>query len=322
MSWVHPPALGCRFSFLHLPCGRCGHSICLYNDSLVLFGGFDGKKWLNDLHFFCISSLVWSQPRVLGAAPSPRQHHSSCIVRAKMYVFGGYNGSNWLSDLVVLDLKLQAALSLTATGDAPSPREGHSMAAYNEDLYVFGGWDGAALGELYKLDTRRMEWSSLKTAGESPQLCGHSMNLLGSQIIVFGGFDGLSWGNRLFIVDLDSEEPLWRLPEVKGVPVSRGYHSATLVDRCILVYGGYNGQFILGDLLALDTETFTWVVPDDCPGHLPAARNAHSVTLCGSELFLFGGYNGTQDTNELHVLETAVFSSLHDDLYKGYHESA
>lgn len=124
------------------------------------------------------------------------------------------------------------------------------------------------------------------------------------------------------MLDLCREQLLWEQPEVTGVPLSRGYHSATLVNRYILVYAGYNGQFVLGDLVALDTETFTWSVPDPCSGHFPAARNAHSMTLCGSELFVFGGYNGTRDTNELHVLETAAFSSLHDDFYRVYYDSA
>ena len=74
----------------------------------------------------------------------------------------------------------------------------------------------------------------------------------------------------------------------------------------------------MGDLVALDTDSLTWSVPDPCSGHFPSARNAHSMSLLGSELFLFGGYNGTRDTNDLHVLETAAFSSLHDDLKIGF----
>ena len=104
MAWTHPPALGCRFSFLHIPCGRCGHTTVLYNSSLFVFGGYDGKKWLNDLHKFDTNSLVWSQPRALGTAPSVRQYHAACISKDSMYIFGGYTGVSWLRDLVVLDL--------------------------------------------------------------------------------------------------------------------------------------------------------------------------------------------------------------------------
>ena len=39
--------------------------------------------------------------------------------------------------------------------------------------------------------------------------------------------------------------------------------------------------------------------------------------MIGSELFMFGGYNGTRDTNDLHILETSAFSTLQDDLKLG-----
>ena len=58
MAWLHPPAIGCRFSFLHLPCGRCGHTMSVFENSLIVFGGYDGKSWLCDLHQFDINSLV------------------------------------------------------------------------------------------------------------------------------------------------------------------------------------------------------------------------------------------------------------------------
>ena len=95
--------------------------------------------------------------------------------------------------------------------------------------------------------------------------------------------------------------------------MARGYHSAVLFNKHILIYAGYNGKYILADIVALDIETLTWFLPDTCSGHFPTARNAHTMVLHGSQLYLFGGYNGSRDTNELHVLETSAFSSLHED---------
>mmetsp|Transcript_3978 Transcript_3978/g.6024 ORF Transcript_3978/g.6024 Transcript_3978/m.6024 type:complete len:759 (+) Transcript_3978:1-2277(+) len=285
----------------------------LYNDSLVLFGGFDGKRWLNDLHTLEISSLVWKQVRVLGAAPQPRQYHTSEVIGSSLYIFGGYNGSHWLGDLVILDLNEMKWIYPRCKGESPSGKEGHSMAAIQNYLYVFGGWNGCSLSELHRLDTATMQWKRIEVQGYSPRVCGHSMTVVKNQLFVFGGFDGEDWENTLFVMDPEVPNPTWVTPEVVGSPAPRGYHSATIVNRYILVYAGYNGQYILGDLVALDTESFTWSVPDPCPGHFPTARNAHTMALYGSELFIFGGYNGSRDTNELHVLETAAFSSMHDD---------
>lgn len=319
MAWIHPPAIGCRFSFLHIPCGRCGHTMCVYEESLVLFGGFDGKKWLNDLHILDMNSLVWTQPKVFGPSPQPRQYHTADIIGNTLYIFGGYNGSAWLSDLITLDFDKMTWQLPYVKGDAPSAREGHSMCAVGKYLYLYGGWDGSALSDLYRLDTQLLEWIKLEVQGTKPYLCGHSMTYVKNQLYVFGGFDGNNWVNILYTISLSDQKIVCNKPPVIGVPAPRGYHSATLVNRYVLIYAGYNGKYILGDLVALDTETYTWSVPDPCSGHFPAARNAHTITLYGSELYMFGGYNGSRDTNDLHVLETSAFSSLHDDLKEGYY---
>ena len=312
MAWVHPPAIGCRFSFLHLPCGRCGHSAIVHCASLYVFGGFEGKKWLNDLHKFDTNSFVWSQPRVLGIAPQPRQYHTANIIKDFMYIFGGYNGAGWLGDLVILDIKSFKWVYPVTYGELPSGREGHTMIDYFDYLYLFGGWDGNTIGDMYRLSTNNYLWERINLIGERPLLCGHSCTVIDSKLLIFGGFDGTVWVNTLHQISL--ENFLCEKIKTKGEPMARGYHSATLVNRYLLVYAGYNGKFILGDLVALDTENLVWSFPDPCIGHFPSARNAHTISILGSELFLFGGYNGSHDTNDLHILETAAFSTLQDDL--------
>jgi N-acetylneuraminic acid mutarotase len=315
MAWIHPPAIGCRFSFLHIPCGRCGHTAVLYNSSLLIFGGFDGKRWLNDLHSFDSTSLVWSQPRILGVSPNPRQYHTAAICDSRMFIFGGYNGAGWLKDLVVLDLLNYRWLYPKTYGTIPLGREGHTMITYGKSLYIHGGWDGGTIGDLYKLSVDTYTWEKIEITGEKPILCGHSVNIVERELFIFGGFDGVNWVNNLYRLNLENYNCV--KCDTRGEPIPRGYHSATLVNRYILIWAGYNGKFILGDLVALDTENLVWSLPDPCLGHFPTARNAHTITMLGSELFMFGGYNGTRDTNDLHILETAAFSSLQDDMKMG-----
>lgn len=318
MAWLQPPALGCRFSFLHLPCGRCGHSMSVRSKSLVLFGGFDGRRRLNDLHIFDTSSLIWTQPKTLGASPHPRQYHSAEIVDEILYLFGGYDGTTWPSEIVTLDFRDLTWRIPKATGDLPRGREGHSMCAIGSTLYVHGGWDCGVINDFHSYDTQTSYWTKIATTGKKPAVCGHSVTLIGRTFYLFGGYDGNSWMNTLSTLDLDTLE--WKQPAVFGSPLSRGYHSAAAVNSYILVFAGYNGSSILGDLLALDTTTLTWTYPEPCFGRIPAPRNAHSMTLLGSELYIFGGYNGTRDVNELQVLETAVFSTLQEDFKDGFYE--
>jgi hypothetical protein len=138
------------------------------------------------------------------------------------------------------------------------------------------------------------------------------MTVVGQSLFIFGGFDGKSWKNNLFIIDPEKDLK-WKSPVLNNPPGVRGYHSAVLFNKHIIIYAGYNGKFILADVVALDVESFTWFLPEACSGHTPSARNAHTMVVINSQLYLFGGYNGSRDTNELHILETSAFSSLHED---------
>jgi hypothetical protein len=261
---------------------------------------------------------VWTQPKTLGTSPHPRQYHTAGVVDDVLYIFGGYDGTAWPNELVTLNFRDFNWRIPKVSGDLPKGREGHAMCVEGSVLYVFGGWDCGVINDLHSYDTRTAAWTKLDTLGKRPAVCGHSLTLIGRTIYIFGGYDGVTWLNTLSTLDLDTLQ--WREPEVVGSPLARGYHSATAVNRYILVFAGYNGTSILGDLLAFDTTTCTWSYPEPCFGRTPASRNAHSMTLLGSELYIFGGYNGTRDVNELHVLETAVFSTIYDDLKAGFYE--
>lgn len=40
-----------------VPCGRARHSACIFRESIVIFGGFDGANCLNDMWVLDISPL-------------------------------------------------------------------------------------------------------------------------------------------------------------------------------------------------------------------------------------------------------------------------
>lgn len=53
----------------------------------------------------------------------------------------------------------------------------------------------------------------------------------------------------------------------------------------------------------------TWIEPV-VNGIPPSPRNGHSCTGIGDQLFVFGGVNGNERFNDLHVLDTCKFSIL------------
>ena len=78
-------------------------------------------------------------------------------------------------------------------------------------------------------------------------------------------------------------------------PQPRGGHTATLIDKNLIVQGGQHhksqGVFESFSLnpIVLNTDTHTWFEPRVALGKGPAARAYHTTTRVGSSLFIFGG---------------------------------
>lgn len=89
------------------PVERHGHSLCVYKNKLVLFGGTpDGSSGLNDVLFFDTDKAAWTTVSTTGSAPCGRYRHSAAVIGSQMYIFGGYR-SKCLGDLYMLDLGKQ-----------------------------------------------------------------------------------------------------------------------------------------------------------------------------------------------------------------------
>eukprot|EP00960_Hanusia_phi_P041233 754898-Hanusia_phi.AAC.4 len=80
---------------------------------MLVFGGFGGSKWFEELWVFDTPSIEWHKPELQSSAvegsPSARYAHTAVSFRGLLYVFGGYGGSDgWLGDLWVLDTQVEA----------------------------------------------------------------------------------------------------------------------------------------------------------------------------------------------------------------------
>ena len=70
------------------PSRRFGYVSVVHEGKFVLFGGFDGKRWLNDMYVFDFAANSWHEVEARGDLPSVR----SCPAWAKddryVYVLG------------------------------------------------------------------------------------------------------------------------------------------------------------------------------------------------------------------------------------------
>eukprot|EP01133_Synstelium_polycarpum_P021128 gene21128-25382_t len=107
---------------------------------------------------------------------------------------------------------------------------------------------------------------------------------------------------------IDSDQLLghrWLSVRVNGrVPAPRHAHTATEMDGCMWLFGGY-GLMVppthLGDLFKLDMATSTWykVKSTNAP---PAPRHSHTMVAYNGQLYLFGGIGKDSAVyNDLHI---------------------
>ena len=87
-------------------------------------------------------------------------------------------------------------------------------------------------------------------------------------MVIFGGKEGE--GQKLIVNDLfilDLETLIWYKPcfpmDKELIPLPRMGHSAQVFEQSIVVYGGWNGQKVLGDVFFVKLIPFSPTVVHD-----------------------------------------------------------
>jgi len=161
---------------------------------------------------------------------------------------------------------------------SPFPRYGHTLsttATATGELFLFGGYAYDYSNDLYVFSTRDFSTTFLQTSGETPSpRYAHGAALTSTHLLVWGGLtkdrvpDDSLYLLNLGMSDLSCQDSL-QLIRASCIPVSRKW------TRVVV-----NG-----------------------PG--PGGRYFHTVTLVGSNLFVFGGWSGNDQSplNDIWALD-------------------
>ncbi|GMY23350.1 protein GLUTELIN PRECURSOR ACCUMULATION 3 [Fagus crenata] len=215
------------------------------NRKIVMYGGWDGKRWLPDVYVLDTISLEWMELSVSGSLPPPRCGHTATMVEKRLLVYGGRGGGGpimgdlWaLKGLIEEENETPGWTLLKLPGQAPSPRCGHTVTSGGHYLLLFGGHGTGGWLSRYDiyyndctvLDRLSAQWKRLPTGNEAPAARAyHSMTCIGSRYLLFGGFDGKStFGDLWWLVP--EEDPIAKrftasppkdLPENKDVATAK-----------------------------------------------------------------------------------------------------
>lgn len=177
------------------PCERSLHAATVLQDSLYVFGGYDGLSRVNDFYEFHFPSKCWRE--IITLRPNHNHHHpddddnnsdegligggaAGGGVGGAVVGMGGVNGGvagagaggNRGRDVGhhhhQQPQQLAGAHALlgtvvTATGTVPSPRDRHAAVAYRSSIYIFGGFDGTSrVSDLYEFNVDRLVWREVR----------------------------------------------------------------------------------------------------------------------------------------------------------------
>jgi hypothetical protein len=180
------------------PTPRHSHSGVEYDDSMYIFGGYDGN-YRSDFHRYNFAQRKWSSVPVKGCVPKARYRTSTAAFQNLMLVVGGHDGAKHLNDFWHLNFDTLEWSVVETAGNTlpPSPRDSHTAVICNDSMYLFGGSTGNARNDLYSFSFETNQWHEVRPAISSgqavcepcPRFC-HSCEVYNGSLYVFGGYDG------------------------------------------------------------------------------------------------------------------------------------
>ncbi|CAI5488916.1 unnamed protein product, partial [Closterium sp. Naga37s-1] len=223
------------------PCARDFASLVAFGSSrLILHGGWDGTRFLNDTYILDTMSLEWQQVLVAlpASVPPPRCGHTASVFNNRLLIFAGRGtGGSMLNDLWTLK-GIDAPI-------APQP-------------------------QMPGTDAIQGHWTQLKLPGNVPTpRCGHSGTLTRTQMLVFGGHCQAGWLTRTDtyandIAFIDRATVHWKqLAAAGGPPPPRAYHTVTAVGSRFVCVGGFDGKTTFEDVWWLVPADDPWAVRDE-----------------------------------------------------------
>ena len=207
---------------MKLPAKMLYHSSVLYNDKLMVTGGYDGNGISDKIHE--VQVVPPYTVKTLSIMPEPRQHHCTEIFDDSLLILGGtktVHCQDNLSSVVLYDIKNNVCKQLK-----PLPYEVSRMASvrWGDNVVVLGGYDkhGNALNRVVMYNVKTEQSHMLPSMRYKRYGC---TAVVENNIVVLGGWDGQRSLNSVEVFNF--ERNTWQeLPEMSQ---ARHCHTAVVV---------------------------------------------------------------------------------------------
>ena len=208
---------------IKLPAKMAYHSSVLYNDKLMVTGGYDGNAISDKTHE--VQVVPPYTVKILSRMPEPRQRLCTEIFDDSLLILGGTTTGHYrnnLSSVVLYDIKNNVCKQLK-----PLPYEVSLMATvrWGDNVVIMGGCDkrSKALSTVVMYNVKTEQSHMLPSMRY--KRCACTAVVVGNNILVLGGVD--QWRPLKSVEVFNFERNTWQeLPEMSQ---ARHWHTAVVV---------------------------------------------------------------------------------------------
>ncbi|KAG7342241.1 galactose oxidase [Nitzschia inconspicua] len=299
------------------------HSVTYFANHLYCFGGYDGRRNHLTLLLYSIKEERWIRPHHVGNVASAGGEGSAVL-----------EGGNTNNDAAPMEVVVHEEEGASEIPDAQLGIQQQQQQQQHGEAQLAPGEEASAQLQQpqqlqqqqpqpfvppYQHDYVAGDRSILISGNPPPGRNGHSATLAtdpddeeNARIIIIGGWLGTGplAASDMHVLDISNggRRLRWYQPAVRGTPPGPcNMHSADYVParREVYVFRGGNGREYLNDLHALNVDTMVWRKVETT-GEIPQQRANHSSAFLEEtgELFVFGGWNGMERLNDIHILDT------------------
>ena len=235
---------------------------------------------------------VWAQG-ASGTPPDARRYHTAVWTGSEMIVWGGNDGTD--VNTGGRYNPVANSWAVLPTIGAPGRRSYHTAVWTGSEMIVWGGY---RTPPIYLKDGGRYSpagnsWAAVATNNAPDARRYHTAVWTGSEMIVWGG-----WGDLGVLNNGGRYSPVansWTAVPTTGASSARYQHTAVWTGSEMIVWGGYyyysGSGYYFNDGGRYNPTANSWAaLPTN---GVPAARAYNTLVWTGSEMIVWGGYNGS-----------------------------
>lgn len=284
----------------------------------------------NDMYRYDLYERKWTHLEPAGTLrPPPRINFRGWFYGDAVWIFGGSpDGSACFGDLWKYDVITNMWSQPATIGESPAPCQWSAIELWKGSKVIFFGGhfaSGLPARVFHMFDCETLEWKSLLT-DEDPVIEDprnkrvkkaprKEEDAAGEDADVAAGGDG---GAAVAEVEGGLEEDEEEEEEGMDEVYTTWDHlmcsspASAIMDDSLILWGGWDGRMHRCTMWSVDLKTGIWhlVRPDDprqssAQDQLkvrPQPKGSATAIVWKSSLFLFGGWNGWTQTNNMHAV--------------------